>query len=309
MSFECENMIRFYSVARTAIVLVCLCSCAAGPREPTTVTAAPNLPAEVEIKKIKSPVFAAPFVTVTLHLENGIEFKCCVDTGTSGTILPNFLEPQLGKRISKGKLWTADEVIHKANIYAAPRIYLGDTPLMTGDRVSTWNEHEGILGMDCLRHYCVQFDFQNGKMRFLKSGDTNTAKLGKAFPLTSLRYAYLRQDGFFEQKDLLLLVDTGDPIDGMMDPKSLERAVQEKKAQPVPFRVVGDYTGKIPKLVSLSTCSWGGEIYTNLLVEAGRPSIIGLKFLARHQVTFDFPKKVMYLKYRGENSAPTNASP
>jgi hypothetical protein len=46
-------------------------------------------------------------------------------------------------------------------------------------------------------------------------------------------------------------------------------------------------------------CAWAGKSYTNLVVQQmpGRgPNLIGLRFLARHLVTLDFPKRTMYLK-------------
>lgn len=302
-----NKLIRFCFSAVAAIALAELCSCATASREPDSSPAS-NLPAEVAMNKF--PRFA-PYLMVTLHLENGAEFKCCVDTGSSASILPKSVETQLGQRVGRSRIRTFDGDIEKENIYPAPKIYLGDTQLVTGNRIGVWTNSEGILGMDCLRHYCIQLDFQTRKIRFLKSGDTNAAELGKAVPLTSLQYAYIRQDGFFEQKDLPLLIDTGHPLDGVMSLRLVNQALEEQKARAVPVRTFGDSKSKPPemKLVSFPTCVWNGETYTNLIVEAGRPNIIGLRFLARHRVTFDFPRKVMYLKYVDEGNAAIKSSP
>lgn len=51
-------------------------------------------------------------------------------------------------------------------------------------------------------------------------------------------------------------------------------------------------------------CVWDGATYTNLLIGNGGTDVsrgngqnlIGLGFLSRHLVTFDFPTRVMYLK-------------
>ena len=239
---------------------------------------------------------------VRLHLEHGVEFNCFVDTGSPGIVLPKFLEPQLGKLLFKHGLTTLDGDFQTARIYAAPKIYLGETPLVTGDRVLVWDHLEGILGMDCLRHYCVQLDFQKEKIRFLESGNTNAAELGKAYPLTNLQYAHIRQNGFFQTKASALLIDTGDPFDGMMSTKLVRRAVQDGKAAAVPIIDPRNFKGKNPELVRFPTCVWDARAYTNLLIQAGDQEILGLKFLARHQVTFDFPKRVMYLKYVEEGS-------
>ncbi len=41
----------------------------------------------------------------------------------------------------------------------------------------------GILGMDCLRHYCVQLDFEAKKVCFLDPKNFPDEDLGKSFPL------------------------------------------------------------------------------------------------------------------------------
>ena len=44
-----------------------------------------------------------------------------------------------------------------------------------------------------------------------------------------------------------------------------------------------------------SQCIWEGQSYTNLII-GKRFDLIGLRFLARHLVTFDFPRGLVYLK-------------
>ena len=199
------------------------------------------------------------------------------------------------------------------NIYAAPKLYLGDIPLVTGSHIGTWDGSVGVLGMDCLRHYCVQLDFQAGKMRFLDSEHVNVAELGKAFPLTGSRRAYIHHCGLFEKKNSELLIDTGYPFDGMVNSRLFQWAIREQKTQPIPLLKDGVVQGTVPELASLPRCVWDGETYTNLVIEAGRPNLIGLGFLARHLVTLDFPNQTMYLKQTSvgplvNKNVPTNAS-
>src|SRR6202012_4832398 len=53
----------------------------------------------------------------------------------------------------------------------------------------------------------------------------------------------------------------------------------------------------------LPLCLWNGRSYTNLTVAAvGQGNVLGLGFLARHLVTWDFPRRMMYLQ-------PTGARP
>ena len=282
---------RCCAPAVAAITLLMLCSCAT--RYETPPIAASELPADVAIA---THARFGERLAVMLHLENGTEFKCFIDTGSPGSLLPQALEPELGKGVSKGHLRTLDGPVETENIYAAPKVFLGDTRLVTGERIGTWKESYGILGMDCLRHYCIQLDFDSGKMRFLDSRNTDAAELGRAFRLSSSRYTYIHSNGLLEKNDSEWLIDTGCNLDGMVTPKLFRRLLREGKAQRFPIKVLEGFKGRAPELISVPTCIWGGETYTNLVVEAGHPKLIGMKFLARHLVTFDFPNRMMYLK-------------
>jgi hypothetical protein len=199
-----------------------------------------------------------------------------------------------------------------AGVYLAPRLYLGNTPLkMDGDGILTgdlkWLEPPGnppimgILGMDVLDNYCIQLDFETGKMRFLNPRHLNVADLGKAYRISyyieessGLEHPYIQQPGLLGGVVTNVFIDTGLTTDGTVDPELLQReTMQERNAV---HRDNGN--------VWFGKCIWNGETYTNLLIGAGggafengkNPNFIGLGFLARHLVTFDFPHRVMYLK-------------
>jgi hypothetical protein len=149
---------------------------------------------------------------------------------------------------------------------------------------------QGILGMDCLQDYCVQLDFAAGKMRFLDPAETNAA-WGKMYPLTLSRTGpqkqfirpMIHQTGFFGD-NTNLLIDTGCHVDGLVN-KGESGAV------------IGTW------LLSFLGCGrfhsgvWDGEKYSNIKVApVDHVNVLGLRFLARHLVTLDFPNQKMYLK-------------
>jgi hypothetical protein len=142
----------------------------------------------------------------------------------------------------------------------------------------------GFLGMDCMRHYCVQFDFEAGEVRFLEPDALKPSELGKAFPLTFTREGcpLLPKGSLLGQE--VALIDTGFDGDGALRPKLFRRAIREQSAQP---------NGE--KHQRLSKCVWEGNGYTDLSV-AEAENTLGLGFLARHLVTFDFPRRIVYLK-------------
>ena len=288
-----------------------LSSCAAAPDRETAASTRPEL--EVSFNKEAG---RGDWLYLTLCLENGEELLFELDTGAPVTVLDKSLEPKLGKRLNKRTITYAWKKV-TAGVYPAPELYLGKTRLLTGDQV--WTDElsrnlcrpnpgrpvMGILGMDCLRHYCVQLDFSAGKIRFLAPDHPGDQGLGKAFQLALDHSGYVTiRENFTGSKGVTPIIDVGCLLDGVLEPKEFELELREQKAawtnQAKDPRGFPRCTASLPNVV------FGGETYTNFLIDKapgmmgkGRPcyfNAIGLRFLARHLVTFDFPKRTMYLK-------------
>jgi hypothetical protein len=254
-------------------LLFSLCSCATSLRQDSTMPDV-ELPPEVPINKEAG---RGGHLEIVLHLESGEEIPMVVDTGAPVTVLDKSMERKLGKRRDTAHISLAGSRWEEGGIFKAPKLYLGKVGLRTGPIIATHDfkrQPMGILGMDCLRHYTIQFDFQAGKMRFLKPDELNTNALGNAFTFFfKNNYPVLSSSGLFGS-DTNLLIDLGCNVDGAFDGGT------------------NKWMG-----VFLPECTWGGESYTNLTVGFLKgANLIGLSFLARHLVTIDFPRKTMYLK-------------
>ena len=103
-----------------------------------------------------------------------------------------------------------------------------------------------------------------------------------------------------------LLIDAGCCVDGYIGSDLFRHKVHEGKLQ-----LEGDrFKDKETEGAWLHESNWNHEIYTNLIIGNGQTNIawgkalnlIGLRFLARHLVTLDFPRQKMYLKQT--NSGP-----
>jgi hypothetical protein len=259
------------------------CSCAT-KLDPSANVTPTELPADTAINEDAG---RGGHLIVTLQLDDGQKMLFMVDTGAPITLLDKSLESKLRKRRDSIPVSFVGGGHVYAALYAAPKLYLGNTKLLTGKSVAVLDFKllpfrtnpliVGILGMDCLRHYCIQLDFEAEKVRFLKSDKLEVAKLGEAFPLSFSR-------GFCPQVQITnfignhtnLMVDIGCNIDGMAATDAIQGLA-----------------------VFLPEHDWHGESYTNLIIGAvGHANALGLRFLARHLVTFDFPKQTMYLKQR-----------
>jgi hypothetical protein len=234
-------------------------------------------------------------LVVMLRLKSGEELPFLVDTGSGGTCFDISWKSHLGKPVGTLSV-TRWGVIKKQDTYAEPRLYAGSTRLLTGSQIITLNLKRpssssrrpimGILGLDCLRHYCVQLDFAAGRMRFLDDEHSNKESWGKPFPLVD------HGDGRFDVRESLdgakgstSLIDSGFDIDGWLMPKLYQQWTNQ--AAPTATGEVHSPNGVL-----------GGEAYPDIRLRRidVENNGIGLRFLSRHLVTLDFPKQTMYLK-------------
>jgi len=305
-------------VIGAGVCLVLWCSCATTPNSDADDSVRPPLPAETPLNKGAG---RGDLIRVTLHLKSGQEIPVMVDTGAPDTLLDKSLNPELGKCLGKKKFKITAMKKGTAAIYNAPELCLDGTQLLIGKRVSTAdrNGDAALLGMDCLRHYCIQLDFGVRKLRFLDPDHLKTEELGEASPITIspwTRHVHVRED-FMGAKGAKWMIDTGLNIDGLLKRKLFKQALRAQHAS----AAQGESNGAKGVLGALfPEAEFRGKTYTNLVFaemppkEALPPRLIGLQFLARHLVTFNFPKRVMYLKRTSvgplaDGLSSTNASP
>ena len=236
---------------------------------------------------------------VTLHLQDGEPVFCVVDTGTPGIILDKSLEPKLGGCfwIRKIHPWYGVKLVR---LHRAPELYLGNTALQTGgwvwtadlrgsaraldEAMHTNRPIMGILGMSCLRHYCLQMDFTAKEIRFLDDTRANKQAWGKPFHLRPYLGDFAIDENLVGAKGQCSLIDSGCNFDCYLRAKLYKQWASRKETAP---------TGQ----AHCPNAILGGENYTNVLFEGNSDfNGIGLTFLSRHLVTFDFPNRTMYLK-------------
>lgn len=242
---------------------------------------------------------------MTLRLEDGAELPFLVDTGSSGTLIEKSWEPKLGKSTGTA-IYQSWGVKGTNKIYAMPKFYLGNTPLMTGGPIVAYDFKKksagaghplmGVLGYDALKHYCLQLDFAAGKIRFLDDERADKQNWGKAFPIVALnskdwRPAIARN--LLGMQGPHSLIDSGCTFDGWLMPKYFQQWTNQ--AAPPADGVVRSSKGAL-----------GGEIYPEVYLHQidVESDGIGLHFLSRHLVTLDFPKRTLYLQRQSVGPLP-----
>jgi hypothetical protein len=305
------RLIRFIPV----VFLILFCSCA------SEKSLRSRLPSETSFDEFAA--HGAPLL-VTLRLDSGEDLLFMMDTGSPRTYLNKLLEPKLGKRLGTKSVTWGFYGKREDGLYPAPALYLDNTRLQLGKEIQTdamgakygGAPLMGILGMDCLKHYCIQLDFAGSKMRFLNSDDPKNQDLGKAYRLYTAAGGVFTYADILDRKQVLFRVDSGlvGGVDLMLKPELFESETREKhpfgqadtnfissnsRNHSHDFEIASRPVtawARLPKL------KFGGNTYANVFVAqdmaefASDENIIGLRFLARNLVTFDFPNQTMYLK-------------
>jgi hypothetical protein len=319
---------RILAKAIIPLSLGLLCSCATQRSHSGEALLSPGLPPEQilgEKTGTKEPLI------LTLRLSDGQVVPCVVDTGSCCTMLDRSLKGFLGPRLQTKSYTVPFRAAAPENteVYKAPKLYLGNVPLMTDSTILVGrvidtndldtNTHacKAILGMDCLRHYCIQIDFDEHIMRFLDSSTLKREELGLAFPLSfATNVEGAPPEGIWvpfvnfkwaTNGNVRFMVDTGFvmPADFTLPPALVRPALAACDGaywSPMSIKFSSDTANQI---CLFPTVVLGSETYQNVqVVELGMApeklldGFMALPFLARHKVTFDFPNQKMYLRLR-----------
>lgn len=273
----------------------------------------PALPPETPLVTISGhygwPVIAA-------QLGNGTVVHMIVDTGAPCTLFDSSLRGRLRAPVGTIRIDSA-RGSQSGELNPAPGISVQGVPLMVGSNVVTLEMHrllpplqphiDGVLGMDCLCHYCVQLDFRARQLRFLDPSQLDTNELGQAFILgfetedAHRGIPLLRYPGLLGGHGTNTVIDTGDAGDGTAKGRSIRQHAAGSYSGGLSrrFKHFLAVEGMVNRGVQLPGCVWAGNTYTNLVINRRSDrwsEWIGIRFLARHVVTLDFPGHTLYLR-------------
>ncbi len=159
---------------------------------------------------------------------------------------------------------------------------------------------QGMLGMDFLGRYVVHIDIERGEVLLLRSAPMSA---GVELPLSwePDDHPYVSAE-FVPGERIRFAIDTGACGPGSGTLGLLETTSLERKGD---FRVIGkslaeSISGSSSHLLFQgSTLNIGGfDVHSPIFSESHgkRPNRLGLTFCSRFAVTFDFPKRKVYLR-------------
>lgn len=290
--------------------LAFLCSCSTLPHWSPDDSTRPQIPVDQPMDMSGVP---DGWLLLTLRLDSGETLLVGADSGSPDTVLDKSLESKLGKRLGTSRVDYAWYGKAFAGVYRAPALYLGNTRLLLSDRVLTDDLRKmsppgrpimGILGLDCLRHYCVELDFDAGKISFLDPDHLRTDNLGTAFPMTISGAEAVTRASLFGLRNVPLVVDTGCSYDAVLKAGLVRRGLRVQK-----LAATGESktdTGAPVRVACFESVVLNGIIYRHfLLADSPDDNLLGLGFMERNLVTLNFPRRLIYLRRRDMESVAT----
>ncbi len=280
-----------------------------------TKTVAPKVLAEFEYSD------KTGFVTLPLEFQNQV-YQFDLDTGSTHTIFSNRFSEQLGKPF----LWPipytisarlADGEIVKGKAFPTPKAKVGPLKLKGSpfvpvvDYTTTGGDSPGIIGMDFLKKYIVRIDFDNRKVTFFKGKkdfdlfsmfkpkENKHPEWGEPVPLKTKLFQknqYFVEGSIVGDIETDFLIDSGWKRFDTMNRKALQEVStngQKRKERNNLSYLIFTLDNNTKLLEGFSV---GSLEYKNNIFQNNYESALGLDFLSRHIVTFDFPNKIMYLK-------------
>ena len=244
---------------------------------------------------------AGVLVPVTL---NDISRPFMIDTGASITAFDRSLRDWLRGPARAMPVKTANGVV-SLDFFGAPRARLGKLQLgdvsevccvdLTSFRAGTGSEFYGFIGMDFLRGHVMRIDFDVGEVVMLRTVPNDS---GEPLPLSlSSKRAPTVTVAVAGMGDLPFIIDTACLSSGTLESPILARLLHEGNATQVSTTLLDSVANsRAVRTVSVREIALGVFRHHGAVFDEGAKNLLGIGYLSRYVITFDFPRKKLYLK-------------
>jgi hypothetical protein len=272
---------------------------APGCRDKAQSTALPQILAEFPIAQEGGRIF------LPLKLK-GKEYTFLLDTGCSVILFDTSLREHLGEQKGTAEAVSYAGKVLTCQVFDAPEAFVGPLNILDCGDVhcldlevyrSDFNVAvDGIVGMNFLNNYVVQIDFDHSKVIFLKPIESAGSDWGTGLDMGFQKEAPYVVGKVLPGIEASFMLDTGCPSYNAVSTEVFERI--QRSEPDACFEGTIDSTGVTTKcrVAVVSNVTFGPLDYQNMYFLEHYFSILGMPFLSRHLVTFDFPNSRLYLK-------------
>ena len=168
---------------------------------------------------------------------------------------------------------------------------------------------DGILGMDFFARNVVSINFDKNVFTLNNAVPENIKNTFVAIPLKQSSQCYTLDVLVNQDKHLTLMVDTGDNSSISLNSEAWQEVFGNNQTN-VLVATIADAANQVAqsKIGVIGHLAIGNLNYTNLhamfIRNPSNPSHIGLGFFKRHNVTFDFANRILYLEPGQNFSTP-----
>lgn len=235
-----------------------------------------------------------------------------IDTGCTKVVYDESLQSMLGQPHSV-QVWRSSAGSFRFPVFEARAARLGcldlfatagpEKPLVGCMDLSRYAavsgvDLSGLVGMSFLKHHVVRLDFDRGKLSFLSSPDPDA---GVPFPLEFERDVPRVSVELPAVGKKVFKIDTGCVGDNGSLDAELARSLEKRGLATVVGAQLSVHASAITQTRTLRVAALkiGDFEHSNLIFSehtGGVPSLLGMGYLSRFIVTFDFPKRTLYLK-------------
>jgi hypothetical protein len=261
------------------------------------------LPAKPPQVLAEFPIFSdGDFLLLPVQFEGKL-YQFVLDTGSTADLYDSTFRARLGDPIKKQTVETPNGTVQLL-VFQAPEASVGKMslrakqPIFCADlkSVREWTGHQimGVVGLDFLRQHRIRIDFDAGSLAFL---DSMEVEAGTQVPLVLRNYYFAKAsvaggEGQFQ-------IDTGDAryTSGGLDARLCERLALAGRIEKVSKDRFSTLSGASEaQILVLNDFGLGPFTHHQLYFSQERGNVLGLSYLSRYVVTFDFPNQKMYLK-------------
>lgn len=261
------------------------------------------------------PISDSPsLLIVPVEIEDR-RYPFVIDTGSSLTLYDRSLKSLLGEPVESLPARTGSGRT-TVDIHSAPEARLGPLPLDTGGRVgcmdlrpvrdaiydATGRDIAGIIGMDFLRRQILRIECARGQVELLDAASEPRPEWGTALPIEYWgkgvpAVAAILPDG----QSASFLLDTGDASIGDLQEELFDRLAEQGALARAGEVVCATGSGfrTAPEGV-LDRFGLGPFQDERLRFYRSHWNGLGIGYLARYTVTFDFPRDRVYFSPHGE---------
>lgn len=260
------------------------------------------------------------------------EYQFILDTGATHVVFDASLKDKLGKRFlwpKKGEAAGGKTI--KVELFRIPQAYLGPLNMRDCGLIAVIDlellsstlgrKVHGLIGMDFLKKYIVRIDFDEGLISFHKSTSDGGIfsflrpqknvhpDWGEKVPIKHKLFSSLPYiNGNVDGNKVSFLIDTGTfgwskkgsvTLSGDLESRIFEKVRSEifsKTKKTEQTTLAGHIPSVSKRFTVVARFSIGSLEYKDVVFDESDESILGMPFLSRHLVTFDFPNRKMYLK-------------